>query len=152
MIAFAFGLVHGFGFSFALRQTLQFAGAHMLTSLLSFNIGVELGQVLVLSICVPLLSWLFRYAVPERIGTIVLSALITHTGWHWMIERGGQLSQYRITWPEWDAAFLASATRWLMALVLMAGLLWLIQNLLRGSAQRMRPRGEAPAKQRTTSG
>ena len=45
MIAFGFGLVHGFGFSFALRETLQFAGSHLLTSLLSFNIGVELGQI-----------------------------------------------------------------------------------------------------------
>src|SRR5215470_8493884 len=48
MVAFGFGLVHGFGFSFALRETLQFAGSHLLTSLLSFNIGVELGQLLVL--------------------------------------------------------------------------------------------------------
>src|SRR3989441_12586585 len=46
MITFGFGLVHGFGFSFALRQTLQFAGTHLLTSLLSFNVGVELGQLL----------------------------------------------------------------------------------------------------------
>ena len=53
MITFGFGLVHGFGFSFALRQTLQFAGAHMLTSLLSFNVGVELGQLLVLVLLIP---------------------------------------------------------------------------------------------------
>ena len=43
MITFGFGLVHGFGFSFALRQTMQFAGSHLLASLLSFNVGVELG-------------------------------------------------------------------------------------------------------------
>ena len=48
MMAFGFGLVHGFGFSFALRETLQFAGTHLLTSLLCFNVGVELGQLLVL--------------------------------------------------------------------------------------------------------
>ena len=53
MIAFGFGLVHGFGFSFALRETLQFAGSHLLTSLLSFNIGVELGQLLVLLLLIP---------------------------------------------------------------------------------------------------
>ena len=46
MMAFGFGLVHGFGFSFALRESLQFAGSHLLTSLLSFNVGVELGQLL----------------------------------------------------------------------------------------------------------
>ena len=33
VVAFGFGLVHGFGFSFALRETLQFAGSHLLTSL-----------------------------------------------------------------------------------------------------------------------
>ena len=42
--AFGFGLVHGFGFSFALRERLQFAGSHLFDSLLAFNIGVELGR------------------------------------------------------------------------------------------------------------
>src|ERR1051325_11514376 len=84
MIAFGFGLVHGFGFSFALRQSLQFAGSHLLASLLSFNVGVELGQLLVLVLLIPLLEGLFRYAVAERMGTIILSALVAHTGWHWM--------------------------------------------------------------------
>jgi HupE / UreJ protein. len=48
VIAFAFGLVHGFGFAFALRESLQFAGAHLATALVAFNVGVELGQVAVL--------------------------------------------------------------------------------------------------------
>ncbi len=54
IITFLFGLVHGFGFSFGLQHTLQFAGSHLLTSLLSFNVGVELGQLLVLALLVPL--------------------------------------------------------------------------------------------------
>ena len=86
-MAFAFGLVHGFGFSFALRETLQFAGAHLAVSLLSFNVGVELGQLLVLLVLIPVLGGLFRYVVAERVGTIILSALVAHTGWHWMLER-----------------------------------------------------------------
>ena len=94
MITFGFGLVHGFGFSFALRETLQFAGSHLLTSLLSFNVGVELGQLLVLALLVPALELLFRFVVAERIGTIILSALVAHTGWHWMIERGAVLMQF----------------------------------------------------------
>ncbi len=63
IVAFAFGLVHGFGFSFALRQTLQFAGSHLLLSLLSFNLGVELGQLLVLAITIPALYLLFRFVL-----------------------------------------------------------------------------------------
>src|SRR5437762_630655 len=99
MIAFGFGLVHGFGFSFALRQSLQFAGSHLLTSLLSFNIGVELGQLLVLILLIPLLQLFFRYAVAERMGTIIVSALVAHTGWHWMLDRGSRLRQFSFEWP-----------------------------------------------------
>ena len=60
LIAFGFGLVHGFGFSFALRDTMQLAGSHLLTSLLSFNLGVEIGQVAVLAVLLPALALLFR--------------------------------------------------------------------------------------------
>jgi len=85
-IAFAFGLVHGFGFSFALQNTLQFAGEHVLTSLLAFNVGIELGQLLVLVLIVPALNLLFRY-VDARIGGIVIAVIVGHTAWHWLGER-----------------------------------------------------------------
>lgn len=127
MITFGFGLIHGFGFSFALRETLQFAGAHLLTSLLSFNVGVELGQLLVLVLFIPALQLLFRYVVAERVGTIVLSALVAHTGWHWMTERGRQLTLYAWQWPAFDAAFWASAMRGLMVILVLAGLIWAVR-------------------------
>lgn len=135
MIAFGFGLVHGFGFSFALQKTLQFAGSHLLTSLLSFNVGVELGQLLVLALLVPTLDLLFRIAVPERMGTILVSALVAHTGWHWMIERWDLLRQFRFPWPALSAALLASATRWLMLAVVVAALVWLVFGVLRRVAK-----------------
>jgi hypothetical protein len=120
LITFLFGLVHGFGFSFGLQHTLQFAGSHLLTSLLSFNIGVELGQLLVLVVMVPALSVLFRYVVAERMGTIILSAIVAHTAWHWMTDRYAVLQQF--PWPEVTAADAASAIRWLMLLiVILAG-------------------------------
>jgi len=122
MVAFGFGLVHGFGFSFALRQTLQFAGTHLLASLVSFNVGVELGQLLVLLLMIPILDWLFRLVVAERMGTIILSALVAHTGWHWMIDRANRLSQYRVEWPALTPTLLASVLRWLMAPVFVAAL------------------------------
>lgn len=128
LITFGFGLVHGFGFSFALRETLQFAGGHLLTSLLSFNVGVELGQLLVIALFVPALSLLFRFAVAERAGTILLSAIVAHTAWHWMTERGGQLFQFR--WepslPVFDLALLAAAMRWGMLLLIIVLMLWLM--------------------------
>jgi hypothetical protein len=131
MVAFGFGLVHGFGFSFALRQTLQFAGSHLLTSLLSFNVGVELGQILMLALFIPALEILFRFVVAERIGSIILSALVAHTAWHWMTDRANVLRQYRFQWPAINFVLLAMSMRWLMLLVILAGLTWLLSGLLR---------------------
>jgi len=143
MITFGFGLVHGFGFSFALRQTLQFAGSHLLTSLLSFNIGVELGQLLVLVLLIPMLHVFFRFAVAERTGTIILSALIAHTGWHWMLDRGERLRQFRFTRPVLTAAVLASAMRFLMVTLILAGLVWCVAKYwpLKFPARQPSPRG-----------
>jgi hypothetical protein len=137
IIAFAFGLVHGFGFSFILRQSLQFAGSHLATSLVAFNVGVELGQLFVLAIAIPALALLFKYVVAERMGTILLSALVAHTAWHWMLERGAALRQYEFEWPTIDAAFAVSAMRALMLVLIVVGAAWglyaLYRRLLRGS-------------------
>jgi len=142
LITLGFGLVHGFGFSFALRESLQFAGAHLLTSLLSFNVGVELGQLVVLAALVPALELLFRRVVAERMGTIILSALVAHTGWHWMTERYGQLRQYRFEWPAFDAVFFLALTRWLIVAVAAAAVVWLgvtvARQLAVGKAEKSR--------------
>ena len=135
MIAFGFGLVHGFGFSFALRETLQFAGSHLLTSLLSFNIGVELGQLLVLAAMIPALELLFRRVVAERMGTIILSAIVAHTAWHWMTERWERFAQYRFAWPEITLPMVVAAMRWGAALAAAAGLVWWLGRRLAQSSR-----------------
>ncbi len=122
MIAFGFGLVHGFGFSFALRETLQFAGSHLLTSLVSFNVGVELGQLMVLLVMIPALDLLFKYVVAERMGTIILSAIVAHTGIHWMMERWTVFRQFRFEWP---ALTIVNVLRIAMVIVIVAGIIWL---------------------------
>jgi hypothetical protein len=129
VIAFGFGLVHGFGFSFALRESLQLAGRHLPTALLSFNAGVELGQILVLLLAVPTLEWLFRRVVAERMGTIILSAIVAHTAWHWMTARGARLALYRFTRPTVSAAFVVAALRWTMLLLISVGAAWLLSGL-----------------------
>ena len=140
MTAFGFGLVHGFGFSFALRQTLQFAGSHLLTSLLSFNIGIELGQLLVLALLIPALELLFRFGVAERMGTIILSTFVAHTAWHWTTERWEQLRKFPFQWPEVNAAWLASAMRGLMVAMIIAALVWSVALFLKRRAALGPPR------------
>ncbi len=129
IITFVFGLVHGFGFSFALRESLQFAGSHLLTSLLAFNLGVELGQLLVLAIAVPMLELLFRYGVAERMGTIILSALVAHTGWHWLTERGSELLMFPM--PTMDLATLAVVVQWLTIIAIAAAIAWFATVMLK---------------------
>jgi hypothetical protein len=143
MIAFAFGLVHGFGFAFALRESLQFAGTHLATSLVAFNIGVELGQLFVLAIAIPVLALLFRHVVAERVGTILLSALVAHTAWHWMLERGAALRVYRFTWPALDASLLLALTRWAMLSILVVAVVWGLSSVYGRYGARMERRQTA---------
>jgi HupE/UreJ protein len=129
-IAFAFGLVHGFGFSFALRESFQFAGDHLVSALLAFNLGIELGQIAVLVVLVPALALLFRTVVAERVGIIILSAFVAHTAWHWTLERGQDLAKFPP--PTLDAALLASAMRGMLAVLILAGIAALVNTWLKG--------------------
>lgn len=129
LIAFGFGLIHGFGFSFALKESMQFAGAHLTASLLSFNVGVELGQIAAIAVMLPCLALLLRCAPQERTVVIVLSAIVAHTGWHWMEERAEVLMKFSNSLPLWDhgAAWLG----WLAAAVLATGMVWLLRRFWR---------------------
>lgn len=128
LVTFGFGLVHGFGFSFVLAETMQFAGGHLFTSLLAFNLGVEAGQLLVLLLVVPVLVLLFKWIKQEKIGVILLSALVAHTAWHWMLERGDAFLQYQLQWPVLDLLFFVGLLRWVMLLVVVVGAMWLMFN------------------------
>jgi hypothetical protein len=59
-------------------------------------------------------------------GTILLSALIAHTAWHWMLDRIAVLRQFTFQWPALDGAFLAGAMRGVMLLLALTGALWLM--------------------------
>ena len=113
-VAFGFGLIHGFGFSFALQNTLQFAGEHLAMSLLSFNLGVEAGQLMILAILIPIMNVLFRYGVNERIGTILISLFIGHTAWHWMLERYAVWRAYDVRWTDLFDSIVTGELRWLL--------------------------------------
>jgi hypothetical protein len=68
--------------------------------------------------------------VPERIGTILLSALVAHTAWHWMTERGSQLAQYDFRWPALDMALVAGLMRGLMIILILLAAVWLTYVLI----------------------
>lgn len=130
IVAFVFGLVHGFGFSSALGDTLQFAGAHLVTSLLAFNVGVELAQLGVLLVLIPVLDRLLR-RVPERTGIVVLSAFVAHEAWHWMTARFADFRAVPFTMPLFDTAFAVTLIRVAMAGLVLTGVAWALSGWMR---------------------
>ncbi|HEY1329751.1 MAG TPA: HupE/UreJ family protein [Casimicrobiaceae bacterium] len=116
VITALFGLVHGFGFSYGLQENLQLAGTHLLAALFAFNVGIEIGQLCVLAIMLPLLALVRRYVLRGRVGMIVLSALVAQTAWQWMTERGEALMKVR--WPRPDMTDFAHAAVWAACFVL----------------------------------
>jgi hypothetical protein len=96
---------------------LQFAGSHLVTSVLSFTLGAAIAQMAALAVLVPALTVLFRIAISERVGVIVVSALVCHTAWHWMISRVTFLTT--INWPLSD---LLELMRWSTAAAFIAAI------------------------------
>jgi hydrogenase/urease accessory protein HupE len=96
VVAFLFGLVHGFGFSYVLRD-LGLPEEGVLPSLLAFNLGVELGQLALVAPLLPLVLWLrkrdeARGARWHRAATVAVSACVGVVALVWFIERAFGLS------------------------------------------------------------
>ena len=85
-LTFAFGLVHGFGFAGALRE-LELPRAALAAGLVSFNLGVEGGQLLLVAAAVPLLAALGRLRGVRAAGVPALSLSIALLGLLWLGER-----------------------------------------------------------------
>jgi hypothetical protein len=120
-----FGLIHGFGFSFVLEQDLQYTGPHVMVSLIAFNLGVEVGQLAFLIVVVRSLALALRRLDVQRVGVVLISAVVAHTAWHWMIERGSALRFIR--WPtlevSWNAIWLLAVAIILVAAISVLALL-----------------------------
>jgi hypothetical protein len=131
-----FGLVHGFGFADVLTQQLQFAGSYLLLSLFSFNVGIELGQMLVLVVMLPALLFC-RRLIPDRMMVIILSAVAAVIAGNWMIERCEVLRQQN--WPSLED--LLSFARWPALLLVIVAIASIIAGGVRrtvGLARRSR--------------
>ncbi|MEV6110386.1 HupE/UreJ family protein [Streptomyces sp. NPDC051940] len=84
-LVFAFGLVHGLGFAGALDIDGR-ASWTLLLSLLSFNVGIEATQLLIVAVLFPLLVLLRRTSV-ERWVAVALCAPIVAVSLYWFVER-----------------------------------------------------------------
>ncbi len=81
-----FGLIHGLGFANALRE-LSLEGGELLRALVGFNLGVEMGQALLLAIFVPLFAWLRSTQSGTRFALPACSFSILIISTYWFIQR-----------------------------------------------------------------
>ena len=88
LLTFAFGLAHGFGFASALKE-LEIArnASRAAVPLLSFNLGVELGQIAIAAAMLPLIWKLKQRPVFIKRYAPACSLLIALAGGYWLIER-----------------------------------------------------------------
>jgi hypothetical protein len=88
VITAAIGLLHGLGFSFVLHRLLQIDSPNLWTGLLSFNLGVEIGQVALILLVWPTLQlaeqWIPRYALYGRVAVVAPAVAIAAV---WTVER-----------------------------------------------------------------
>ena len=91
LFAFLFGLVHGFGFANVLAE-LGLPKNYFLSSLISFNIGVEIGQLGIVLLFLPLAFKLSRLWIYEKLVVSCGSFLIAFVGFLWFVERTFNLS------------------------------------------------------------
>lgn len=93
VLAFVFGLFHGFGFAFALGESLAFAGDHLPLALFSFNLGVEAGQAAVVLAAIPVLHLLSGTDRSRFAVSALLSVIGGHAAWHLLESRFSELSR-----------------------------------------------------------
>jgi hypothetical protein len=90
MVAFAFGLIHGFGFASVLKDLGLPQGA-LLVALVGFNLGVEVGQLAIVSLFLPVTYWLRASWFYRRLVFIGGSLAIVAIAGIWLVERAFNL-------------------------------------------------------------
>lgn len=84
LVAFLFGLVHGLGFAGALKD-IGLPENHLLIALLTFNVGVEIGQLLTVGVCWGLWRASARWPATQRLRTVLLYMIGSVAAyWSWL--------------------------------------------------------------------
>ncbi|HBF61474.1 MAG TPA: hypothetical protein DDW48_08660, partial [Methyloceanibacter sp.] len=87
-VTFAIGMVHGLGFSFVLHEILKIDSPNLWQSLLSFNVGVEIGQLAIVLVAWPALLLLRRLNVTAwHYSRLALALACIVIAGYWTYER-----------------------------------------------------------------
>ncbi|MDA8019282.1 MAG: HupE/UreJ family protein [Thermoanaerobaculia bacterium] len=86
MVVVGFGLFHGFGFAGALSE-MGVLGEHKVLSLLAFNLGVEIGQVCIVAVLVPVLFLVRRPTLYRKVALPAAAVFLIAVSGVWVAER-----------------------------------------------------------------
>ena len=87
-LTFGFGLIHGFGFASVLRDLgVGNTREGIVIPLLTFNLGVELGQIAVASAVLPIIWQLRKNDRFLKHGVPAMSAVVAVAGFYWLLQR-----------------------------------------------------------------
>ncbi|MFE5324012.1 HupE/UreJ family protein [Paenibacillus sp. NPDC056579] len=86
VLTFLFGLIHGLGFASSISE-IGFHTGYLVTSLVSFNVGIELGQLGIVAVLLPILSRLRKQTGVYTWFFRATSACILVIGLYWVVER-----------------------------------------------------------------
>ena len=128
-ISAALGALGGFGLGRVLDDAWQFAGMHPAVSAASFNIGVAAGEVASLALAFALMRLVFARLLPASLAVVVVSAVLGHLGWHWMIDRFHPLGHEL----EHASASGLSSVLWLLPALVVGAIAWFLPKRFDGA-------------------
>ena len=86
------GLLHGLGFSFVLQHILQVTSPNIWQSLLAFNIGVEIGQLMIVIVAVLAFYLISLFGDrATKINHYLVAGICTVISLYWVVERGSNM-------------------------------------------------------------
>jgi hypothetical protein len=121
LLAGVVGSLSGFALGISYAEVRQFAGAHAIAAIVSFNLATVLAEVAAAALAWAAMRLVAR-VLGARLGVVVTSAIVGHQAWHWMLDRGHQFGHEL---EHADYAGLRSAV--------IISALWLIPALLVGA-------------------
>lgn len=147
LFALIAGLILGVAIALRLDAVMQYAGDNTTVATITYAIGWAFTVFAFIAVSIPVVKFLFSFGRAETLERIIIAALAADTAWGWLVERGALLQRIPLS-SRVDEAMTASILYGLLALALLAGVLWLVDRWLKSlgfTEEAVRTNSESPA-------